>query len=160
MNGHDLAMALRAAYFAMHRLTDAVLARFDLTADQFVVLSCLAEDDAITQKELATRANTDQNTLRPMLVLLEGKGLLERRPHPTDGRARGVHMTNKGKKLLEKLWKATDSVREGLVGAVRSEEPGQLITQLQRIVAALESRKDRGMQPSLLKKRPTKVMPK
>lgn len=154
MNGHQLAMALRAAYFAMHRQTDAVLAKLGLTADQFVVLSSLGHVTAITQKELANRAYTDQNTLRPMLVLLESKGLLERRPHPTDGRARGVHMTPKGKKLLEKLWKATDSVRDRILEAVTPEDPARLIEQLRNIVAGLE--KLEGRPPLGHKSRPSR----
>ena len=41
--GHDLAMALRAAYLTMHRRANAEFARFCLTADQFVILTALAQ---------------------------------------------------------------------------------------------------------------------
>ncbi len=87
MSGHELAMSLRAAYLVMHRRTGALLARTRVTADQFVVLSALAEADALTQRELVSRTSSDPNTMRAMLVLLERRGLIKRRPHPRDGRA-------------------------------------------------------------------------
>ena len=80
MRGHELAMALRAAYLGMHRRTGAVLARTGVTADQFVVLAALAEADALTQNELVSRTSSDPNTVRAMLVLLERKLLVKRRP--------------------------------------------------------------------------------
>lgn len=87
MSGHELAIALRAAYLTMHRRTDSILLRSGVTADQFVVLAELSEGVALTQRDLVSRTWSDPNTLRAMLVLLEHRRLVERRPHPTDGRA-------------------------------------------------------------------------
>jgi hypothetical protein len=47
--GHDLAMGLRAAYLTRPRRANAEFARLGLTADQFVILTALAEADAVTQ---------------------------------------------------------------------------------------------------------------
>ena len=77
--GHELAMKLRAAYWTMHRRADAQLARLGVTADQFVLLSILAEGEGITQQQLVRRASSDPNTVRAMLVLLERRGLVSRR---------------------------------------------------------------------------------
>src|SRR5690242_8204901 len=85
-DGHDLALALRAAYLALHRRSDAYFARHGVTADQFVLLAALAGGGARTQRDLARRAASDPNTVRAMLVLLEGRGLVTRGRHPTDGR--------------------------------------------------------------------------
>ena len=82
-DGHDLAMALRAAYLAVHRRTDAALARSGVTADQFVLMAVLAGGGARTQRDLARRTGSDPNTVRAMLLLLEGRGLVARTPHPT-----------------------------------------------------------------------------
>ena len=93
IGGRGIAMALRAAYWAMHREADALLQTHGVTANQFVLLSILAEDKALTQQELVRRASSDANTIRAMLMLLERSGLVVRRPHQTDGRARlrGTH---------------------------------------------------------------------
>jgi DNA-binding MarR family transcriptional regulator len=115
-HGHEIAMVLRAAYWAMHRRADALLARHGVTADQFVLLSILSEageatreiartaENGVTQQELVRRASSDPNTVRAMLVLLERGGLVSRRPHLTDGRARSVVLTARGRRTLQRLW--------------------------------------------------------
>src|SRR5258706_272927 len=77
-NARELPLVLRAAYFAMHRVSDGHFSRQGVTADQFVLLACLAEDDGITQQELARRASSDPSTIRAMLLLLEGRMLVAR----------------------------------------------------------------------------------
>lgn len=131
--GHDVAMTLRAAYMALHRETDAALARQGVTADQFVVLSALAGGEARTQRDLVARTASDPSTLRAMLVLLEKRGLIERRPHPTDGRARSVRLTSLGRRTLTRTWKATEPVRQRLAAALGPGETDQLTASLGKI---------------------------
>jgi DNA-binding MarR family transcriptional regulator len=132
-------MALRAAYLAMHRRTDALMARSGVTADQFVVLAALAEGDALTQRELVARTFSDANTLRAMLVLLERRRLIERRPHPTDGRARSVSLTRKGRSLFQRLWQQSEALRERLLEALAPNDPEALVVGLRRIASTLET---------------------
>jgi DNA-binding MarR family transcriptional regulator len=139
MSGHDLAMALRAAYLAMHRRTDALMARSGVTADQFVVLAALTDGDALTQRELVARTSSDPNTLRAMLVLLERRRLIERRPHPTDGRARSVSLTKKGRRVFLDLWRKSERLRERLPAGLSPDEAVVLVAQLRRIATALET---------------------
>jgi DNA-binding MarR family transcriptional regulator len=137
MQGHELAKALRAAYLSLHRLTDARFARWGVTANQFVVLAVLSEEDALTQRELVARTHSDPSTLRAMLVLLERKGFIRRREHPTDKRARSVTLTSKGRRTFEGMWADSEDLRQRLVAAVRSTQTNSLIVALQRIAAAM-----------------------
>jgi DNA-binding MarR family transcriptional regulator len=122
----------------MHRRTGAVLAQSGVTADQFVLLAALADAAALTQRELVYRTSSDPNTVRAMLVLLERRGLIVRRPHPTDGRARSVSLTRKGRTVFNRLWRQSEPLRKRMVGALTPAETTMLIDQLQRIVTALE----------------------
>jgi DNA-binding MarR family transcriptional regulator len=137
VRGHKLAMALREAYLAMHRRTDAIMARSGVTADQFVVLTSLTERSALTQRDLVARTSSDPNTLRAMLILLERRGLIERRPHATDGRARTVSLTRKGRSAFRKLWRQSETVRQRLLAALAPDDAAVLVSQLRRIVAGL-----------------------
>jgi DNA-binding MarR family transcriptional regulator len=131
--GHEIATALRAAYLALHRQTDAWLASLGITADQFVVLAALARGDAETQRNLVGRTASDPSTLRAMLVLLEERGLVRRKPHPTDGRARSVRLTARGRRLFTEAWSATEPLRECLVDAIPPDEIQRLAESLNRI---------------------------
>lgn len=137
LSGHELAMTLRRAYLAMHRRTNAALDAAGVTADQFVVLMALDEEDALTQRELVQRTSSDANTLRAMLVLLERRGLIERQPHPTDRRARSVALTSGGRSTLHKLWRRSEPLREAMLDALTLDESVQLLNGLRRLTAAM-----------------------
>ncbi len=136
-SGHDIAMGLRAAYWVMHRQTDACLAKCGVTADQFVLLALLAEQDGITQQELVRRAASDANTVRAMLTLLERRGLVTRERHPTDRRARCVTLTRKGRQTYERLWVQSEPERQRLLGAFRPKETDTLVEFLARVSEAM-----------------------
>jgi len=137
-SGHDIAMALRAAYWTMHRSTEASFTSRTATADQFVLLSLLAEQDGITQQELVRRASSDANTIRAMLVLLEKRGLVTRERHPTDRRARRVALTRKGRQTYERLWAQSEPVRARLLTACGARDAEMLVKSLVRIVHECE----------------------
>lgn len=135
--GHELAMALRAAYLALHRSTDAALAAHRVTADQFVLMSALARGEATTQRELARRTASDPSTVRAMLVLLEKRKLITRVRHPADARARTVALTAKGRRVYDELWAAGEPVRAELLAAAGSRGADALLAALGRIASEL-----------------------
>jgi len=145
--GHDIAMALRAAYLRMHRQTNAWLAPQGMTADQFVLLALLIERDGVTQRDLAHEASSDPNTVRAMLVLLERRGLVHRRRHPDDGRALRVTLTPKGRRMYERLCGQIKPLQEILASPFESDQIQTLLQYLDCIShAMLEDR--RGGRPS------------
>jgi DNA-binding MarR family transcriptional regulator len=138
--GHDLAIALRAAYLALHRRSEARLAPHGVTADQFVLLAALARGGhALTQRELARRVASDPSTVRAMLVLLAARGLVERDTHPTDARARTVALTAKGLRAYRRLWAAGAPIRAQMFRALRPGEAETLVRLLGRVAEALSS---------------------
>ena len=137
----ELPLALRAAYMALHRNTEAAFGRHGVTADQFVLLLALSEGQALTQRELSDRICSDPSTIRAMLVLLEKMELIRRASHPTDSRAKTVALTAAGKRKLRKLWKAGQSIRDEMYGCMTSAEVDMLIGQLKNITSTLNQEK-------------------
>ncbi|MCW0194282.1 MAG: MarR family transcriptional regulator [Rhodococcus sp.] len=90
----------------------AALRPFDLTHVQFVLLAALTWLDAetpITQRDLAEYARTDPMMTSQVIRTLESKKLVERRPHPTDARARSVVVTQGGAALAGKANRAVEA---------------------------------------------------
>jgi DNA-binding MarR family transcriptional regulator len=137
-DSHEIAMALRAAYLALHRQTDAVLVRWDVTADQFVVLFALSRGDALTQRELVERTSSDPSTIGAMLLRLEGKGLVERLPNPRDARARTVRLTRNGRAAFRRMWSGTEPLRQRLSILLGPAAMGPLVSALQAVAVGLE----------------------
>lgn len=147
-SGHEVARALRDAYLALHRQTNDCFARDGVTADQFVLLSALAEADAMTQQELVRRVGSDPNTMRAMLLLLEGRGLVARERHPSDGRARCVTLTGKGRQVFKKLWSKSEPLRTRLLAAFGADEAATLLGLLRRFAEVMAPPASNGRRPT------------
>ncbi|MFM8407374.1 MAG: MarR family winged helix-turn-helix transcriptional regulator [Pirellulaceae bacterium] len=133
-----LPLALRAAYMALHRSTEAAFAEHGVTADQFVLLLALQENRSLTQRELAERIWSDSSTVRAMLVLLEKNGYVKRTSHPADSRAKTVELTTEGKRKLRKLWKVGQAVRDRMYSSLSDQEAQRLIESLQVVARSLD----------------------
>ena len=134
--GETLQMRLRAAYFAMHRHSNRHFLQFETTADQYVLLSYLAEEDGITQRELSSRCSSDARTIGTMIELLQRNGLVERQPHPSDRRAWQVFLTDTGRARHAQLRKNSEEIRDALNGALEPEELAIVQKALDRIAEA------------------------
>ena len=80
----------------------AALKPHGLTHVQFVLLASLtwlAAGGPVTQRQLADHAATDPMMTSQVLRALEQRGLVERLPHPGDGRARSLTVTSRGRAL-------------------------------------------------------------
>jgi DNA-binding MarR family transcriptional regulator len=134
---------LRAAYLGMHRLSDAHLSRHGVTADQFVLLVALADQGEATQQDLVRRVSSDPSTVRAMLVLLEGRGLVKRKRNPDDCRARNVSLTARGRRVFDKLWAASKPIRVQFLAGFERHEIETLMTLLQRVITNVSSPRGR-----------------
>ncbi|MGN7798262.1 MarR family winged helix-turn-helix transcriptional regulator [Leifsonia sp. 22587] len=80
----------------------AALAPHELTHVQYVLLASLTwladrePERLVTQVDLAAFADTDPMMTSQVVRALERGGLVERLPHPTDGRARVLRPTREG----------------------------------------------------------------
>ena len=136
-------MRLRGAYLTFHRFGNAYCEQFGMTADQFVVLSLLTEEDGITQRQVAERSYSDANTIAAMLARLEKKKLVRRERHPTDGRARRVGLTSQGRKVQRHVWESWKRLLKELDDAFHSEELQALKSLLERVPRVVGELRDR-----------------
>jgi MarR family transcriptional regulator for hemolysin len=144
MNPFELAPAirLRSAYLHMHRAVNGRLRPLGVTADQFVVLRFLAEEDGISQQELVRLCTSDPTTMGRMLELLEDKGFVERRPDPDDGRSRRVFLTPRGRNLCKRLYDATAPIRQTFENAVEAHELQSMLDTLDKLAQAFAGNPD------------------
>jgi len=90
----------------------AALKPYGLTHVQFVVLASLTwlgGEGTVTQKALADHAALDPMMTSQVLRTLEGNGLVERRDHPVDRRAKALTVTDDGRSLANRAVKAVEA---------------------------------------------------
>ena len=121
---------------AWQRQLRAALDPLDLTHVQFVLLASLAglsrAGDTVTQVRLAQQARTDEMMTSQVVRALERKGLLRRGAYPPDHRARGLQVTPKGLRLVNKALGLVERADARFFGAVGTDLP-RLITILRSL---------------------------
>ena len=95
-----LASALRLSVVRLNRRLRAQRADTSVTLTQLAALSTLKGHGALTPGELAAHEKVQPPSMTRVLAALEERGLVLRRPHPTDGRQVLVELTEPGRELL------------------------------------------------------------
>jgi len=109
------------------------MAVYDLKPVDFSVMSVVVHNPGVTSRQLCAALNILPPNLVGLVQSLESRGLLERLPHPHDGRAMGLRPTHQGLELMEKA-EATASELEMNIGSKLTPNQVQtLVTLLQKI---------------------------
>ena len=132
----SLTMRLRAAYLHLHRSANRHFVQLGATADQYALMTALAQEEGVSQQDLAELLASDKRTIGKMVDLLEEKGWMERRAHPSDRRAWSVYLTREGRRRQKALYDSADFLRRRLEESV----PPEL---LQPVLKCLENMAER-----------------
>ena len=76
------------------------LAPYGLKPVDLSVMSTIRHNPGVTSRQLCATLNLLPPNLVGLIQSLESRGLIERKPHPHDGRAVGLHATPKGQALM------------------------------------------------------------
>jgi DNA-binding MarR family transcriptional regulator len=101
--GHDLGILLALAYQRFVEELHAELATTGVTevgrSDGYVFRAL--DEGPLTVSVLAGRLGVSKQGAAQIVADMEGRGLVRRRPDPTDGRARLLELTDRGRGVLE-----------------------------------------------------------
>src|SRR5689334_13536219 len=95
-----LAEQLRAAITRLNRRLRQTRPVGELTQNQLSVLASLELAGAMTPRELSDAERVQPPTMTKVLAKLEERGLIQRAPHPTDGRQVLLSATDEGRAVL------------------------------------------------------------
>jgi MarR family transcriptional regulator for hemolysin len=104
-----------------------------LTLPQCKALVHLAEDEGISQVQLAEVTDLEPMTLVRILDRMESDGWLERRSDPADRRARRLYLMPKGKPLVDDIWHLVDLTRREAFAGISRKEADLIIELLGKI---------------------------
>lgn len=88
------------------------LGEFGITVDQWLILKNLAENELLSQSELAQLVFKDQPTLTRIIDILCKKSYVNRIPHPLDRRSFQLVLTDVGKAKVEELKPLVSDIRK------------------------------------------------
>ncbi|MFI8615967.1 MarR family winged helix-turn-helix transcriptional regulator [Acidovorax sp. NPDC077693] len=109
------------------------MAVYRLKVVDFSVLSLVAHNPGITSRQLCATLNVLPPNLVGLIAALERRGLIERRPHPSDGRAMGVHLTPAGAELTAQAEQTAAQLEVDATSRLTTAERTTLIRLLQKV---------------------------
>jgi len=109
-----------------------------LAPAQFMALLELWETEGITQQDLRLRLDVEQATMANTLKRMERDGLITRRAHATDKRARLVFLTDKAKGLRQAALAAAAEQNAQALAGLSEAQRAQLIVLMQQVIERMQ----------------------
>jgi len=125
------------------RAIDRRLKPLGVSSGQLPVLFALSAGAALSQRQLALAAATEQPTMAATLTRMERDGLLVKRPNPRDGRSMLYSLSPEALKKTTDIRAAVDAVnREALMG-LEENERATYLAMMAKVIGALEASLER-----------------
>ena len=111
----------------------AGMAEFELRPVDFSVLSVIHHNPGITSRQLCATLSIQPPNLVGMIHRLQRRKLISRLPHPHDGRAMGLHLTDEGLAMARQAEATASMLEEKSAERLTPAKRSQLIQLLQKI---------------------------
>jgi DNA-binding MarR family transcriptional regulator len=114
------------------------LADLDLVPGQDTMLVAISADPGVSQSALAMQLDITPTSVAAGLAGLERRGLLRRSPHPTDGRARCVRLTEAGVRAARAAERRQQALGRLVVAGRNGVQRDELLGWVHTIVEACD----------------------
>jgi DNA-binding MarR family transcriptional regulator len=104
---------------------------------QFALMRAIEVSEGQSQNAVAESLHIPPSSMVAVIDDLQSRGLVERRPHPSDRRTHSLHLTADGKRLLKEATKLAVSFEAVVSKGLTGEQRLALIAQLSRIAENL-----------------------
>ena len=122
----DVAEFSRAIGLLMRRVRAAAASQ-ELSLTEAAVIARLARNGPATTADLARAENMRPQSMGSTIAALEEMGMLERRPHPTDGRQMNIHLTTKGAAARKRIKDAKRTWLAQAIAQLNKEDQAKLL---------------------------------
>lgn len=106
---------------------------YGLRPVDFSLLSLVSHNPGITSRQLCATLGILPPNLVKLVADLDKRGLLQRKPHPTDGRAIGLHLTADGRKMMRDAEITARELENSAAASLSEAERETLMTLLRKI---------------------------
>jgi len=109
------------------------MAPYGLRPVEFSTLSLVHHNPGVTARQLCQALGMQPPNMVGTINQFVQRGLVERRPHPRDGRAQGLHLTASGLDLMQEVEPKVAQFEAEAAQRLSQAEREQLIALLQKI---------------------------
>jgi DNA-binding MarR family transcriptional regulator len=131
----SIGYALRRAQGAVYADLNDALARISLRPLQFTLLVMVAENPGASQSGVCEALGLQKANCVPTMSELERRGFIIRKKSATDARSYELHLTNKGKRILQRAGELQSSHEQQLIDRIGVDGREQLLRLLGKLTA-------------------------
>lgn len=132
-SGTRLWLILWKVYDSMREHAHRHIRSLGIGLSDFAVLELLLHKGPTAVNAIGARVGLTSGSITTAVDRLEKKGLVERRAHPEDRRARMVHLTANGKKLIECAFADHAAAMERATSGLSAAEKEQAAALLKKL---------------------------
>src|SRR6266403_5792117 len=133
-SGVHVFLVLWKAARAAQAYAEKSISELEMCGSDFAVLEALLHKGPLPVNEIGKKVLLTSGSITVAVDRLETKGLVERRAHGSDRRARIVHLTKQGRKLITRAYaQHADDLEQLASASLTKEERRTLIGLLKKI---------------------------
>jgi DNA-binding MarR family transcriptional regulator len=143
--GEAVGFLLSQLGFETARRFGALMSEVELEPRQYALMRAIDAAEGRSQNEVGELLRIPPSSMVAVVDLLEERGLVERRPHPTDRRARLLYITEHGKNVLAKGTELAIGLEQAVCQGLSERERRSLLRLLGHVAGNLGLQ--RGLHP-------------
>ena len=109
------------------------MADYGLSAVDFSILSLITHNPGITSRQICSALSLLPPNLVGKINIMGKRDLLARLPHPDDGRAIGLYLTDAGQRLMERAEKTATELEFDAASRLSTTQKKTLLRLLQKV---------------------------
>lgn len=129
--------ALRRADIAVQALKEQRLRPLGMAGAHYSLLMSVDAAPGLTGAELARRLGVTPQAVASLVARLEGRGELERRPHPRHRNVQELYLTDAGRDILRSADAEIAEIEKRITGHLGPGDAARLTALLDQIIAAV-----------------------
>jgi MarR family 2-MHQ and catechol resistance regulon transcriptional repressor len=132
-SGIHLWLVLWKAYESVRAHAERHIHSLDLGFSDFAALEVLLHKGPTPVNAIGGAVHLTSGSITAAIDRLEGKGLVARGEHPSDRRARVVHLTEAGRTLIEAAFREHEAAMEAATAGLTAAERGEAVELLKKL---------------------------
>ena len=126
-------IGLSRALNPIDRSVSTLVRQYGLTHSQFAVLEALYHKGDMSVGEVQEKILTTSGNIPVIVNNLSADGLLERRRDPSDGRRTILHLTDRGRVLMEKVFPEVSEAIIEKIDVLEENEQAELLRLIKKL---------------------------
>lgn len=111
--------------------------KYDITPEQFVIVEAINKEEGLSQKDVASALDKDQNTVKAITDILVRKGWVIKKVNKNDRRAFSLYLTDFAKNKIADLYAVELEVNAKLSQLLSQKEVDDLCEGLTKVRVAI-----------------------